>query len=125
VPSIIVAGRALTQVGADGKHLWFVLTDPDPETRKVVIVMLVTEKDHTDKTVSLSAGAHPFITRDSNVNYGSADFIPLSKLEKRLASGDAKLNADMSPKLLKKVRQGLLDSSRTVRYIKDYCRDGF
>lgn len=118
--SLIQAGRALTQVGADGKHLWFVLTDPDPKTKKAVVVMLVTARSYTDKTVVLNPGAHPFITRESNVAYGMAGFVPLSRLEARLSSGSAKLKADMSPMLLKQVRDGLLASTRTTNDVKAY-----
>lgn len=123
--ALVEAGRAVIQVGPDGKHLWFVLTDPDAITKKVVIVMLVTARPHTDKTVVLPPGAHPFIAHESNVNYGSADFVPLSRITARLASGAAKLQPDMSPKLLKKVRRGLLYSPRTPNYIKDYCKQIF
>lgn len=125
MPSLIQAGRALTQVGPDGKHLWFVLTDPDPKTKKVVVVMLVTARSYTDKTVVLGSGAHPFITRESNVSYGMADFVPLSRLEARLSSGSAKMKADMSPRLLKQVRDGLFASSRTPHDVKDYCAEIF
>ena len=44
-----------------GEHLVFVLTDPDPVTNLVVVVTLVSEKSHTDKTVCLGPGDHPFI----------------------------------------------------------------
>lgn len=43
-------------IGEDGKHLWFVLPDPDPVTKKVVIVMLVTARRPTDKTLVLNPG---------------------------------------------------------------------
>lgn len=122
---VIQAGRAVTQVGSDGKHLWFVLTDPDPETKKVVAVMLVTARSYTDKTVELHPGSHPFVVRESNVNYSSADFVPVSRLNSRLASGDAILQPDMAPNLLKKVRKGLLASTRTPNYVKDYCKGIF
>lgn len=125
MPSLIQAGRALTQIGEDGKHLWFVLTDPDPKTKKVVVVMLVTARNHTDKTVALGPGAHPFITRDSNVAYGNASFAPLSRLEAKLSSGSAKIKADMSSKLLKQVREGLLASTRTPNDVKNYCAEIF
>lgn len=125
MPPSIRAGRALTQVGADGKHLWFVLTDPDPETKKVVTVMLVTARSYTDKTVVLQPGVHPFVVVDSNVNYSSANLVPLSRLNSRVASGKAVLYSDMSPDLLRKVRKGLLASTRTPNYVKDYCKGIF
>lgn len=44
-----------------GTHLWFVPTDPDPVTTRVVIVALVTQRGHTERTVTLDVGDHPFI----------------------------------------------------------------
>jgi len=87
--------------------------------------MLVTAHFYTNKTVVLNTGAHSFITRESNINYGSADFIPLSRLNSRLASGNAVLHEDMSPALLRRVRDGLLASSRIRNDLKDYCRELF
>ena len=63
-----------------GTHLWFVVTDPDPTTSLVVMVALVTERAHTEKTVRLNVGDHPFIQPASNVDFGSATYAPASKL---------------------------------------------
>lgn len=111
--------------GREGHHLWFVLTDPDAGTGKVVAVMLVTAKPHTDRTVAVHAGDHPFVRHESHVAFGSARFFPAARLEARIRSNDIKPAADMTPVLLAKVRAGLLDSSRTIHEIKDYCRQLF
>ncbi len=105
-----------------GTHLWFVLTDPDPKTGLVVLVMLVSVKPHTDKTVQLDVGDHPFVKHPSNVDYSTATFVPSSRLEQRIASGVIALDADLSAQVLEWIRRGLLSSSRTINAIGEYCR---
>jgi hypothetical protein len=120
------AGRALRIRDAKmGAHLWFVLTDPDPETRKVVLVMLVTERAHTDRTVRLEVGDHPFVRHPSNVDYGTARYAPAGRLADALASGRATEDTDMSAPLLARVRAGLLASGHTPNDVADYCRRTF
>lgn len=125
--NLFCAGRAVLLVGgAVGKpHLWFVLTDPDPSTDQVLWVMMVSAKPHTDDTVVIVAGDHPFVQWESNVDYGSARFVPVSKLASASAQGRLRLQQDMSPGLLARVRAGLLASSRTIHEIKDRCRPLF
>jgi hypothetical protein len=105
-----------------GTHLWFVLTDPDPVTQKVVMVMLVTERGHTERTVRLDVGDHPFIRHASAVDFGAARYAPSVRLDAALASTAAELDSDMSATLLARVRQGLLDSSHTPNEIAHECR---
>jgi hypothetical protein len=119
----IRAGRSLRIRDARTKtHLWFVLTDPDPTTSKVVLVMLVTERAHTERTVRLDAGDHPFVRHPSNVDFGTATYAPVSKLSDALARNAAALDADMSHELLQRVRRGLLASSHAPHDVVEHCR---
>lgn len=122
---LLRAGRAFTLTGhaAGPPHLWFVLTDPDPS--KVVAVRVVTTRPHTDKTVVLAPGDHLFIRHESSVDYGSATFLVVRKLESAFKTGRCHLQPDMSASLLGRVRQGLFASSRTTHAIVRYCREAF
>lgn len=121
---LLRAGRALlVRDAAMGTHLWFVVTDPDPHA--MVLVMLVSLKPHTDRTLVLDQGDHPFVDHPSSVDFGTARYFPAAKLEAALASGRANLHSDMSPALLERVRTGLLASARTPNEIADYCRAKF
>lgn len=123
---LIRAGRAiLLSGGRVPPHLWFILTDPEPNDGRVVAVMLVTARPHTDKTVVLVPGDHPFIRHESNVDYGAARFLPQGRLNDALASGRWHLQADMSATLLRRVREGLLTSQRVIHDIADHCRERF
>lgn len=106
-------------------HLWFVLSDPDLESDQVVAVMVVTARTHTDKTVTLSAGEHPFIKHDSSLDYGSTRRFQTARLKAAVRNGRCKLAEKMSAALLGRARAGLLASHRTPHHIIDYCRDRF
>ncbi len=107
-----------------GTHLWFVLTSPDPVSGLVILVAVVTERGHTDRTVRLEVGDHPFIRRTSNVDFGTAKFAPASKLTAALSAGAAELDSDMSAALLSRVCAGLLSSSRTPNVVAEALRRG-
>src|ERR1035437_7730874 len=106
-------------------HLWLVLTDPDPKTTLIITVMVVTERPHTDRTVVLEPGDHSFIRHRSSIDYGSARYVPISKMSGILRNSAANWQPDMTPKLLARVRQGLLASPRTINAIADDCRKAF
>lgn len=104
-----------------GWHLFFVVTDPDPTT-KVVTVMLVTERPHTDHTCILDVGDHPFVRHRSSVDYGTARFAPVRKLEEAVRRARASFDADLSDDLLERVRAGLLASGRTPNDVAAHVR---
>jgi hypothetical protein len=123
--NLIAAGRVvlLTVPQVAGSHLWFILTDPDPAfSDRVVAVMLVTPKPHTDKTITLLPGDHPFITHESNVDYGGATFVSSVRLSTAIRNGKGVIQADAPAKLLRTLRAGLLTSPRVVNEVAEYCR---
>ncbi len=124
--SFIRAGRSFTVPGPgpNQSHLWIVLTDPDPSDDKIVAAMVVSEKPHTDKTVTLNVGDHPFFQHASNIDYGSAKHFPRVKLE-NLITTKGKLRQDVSPTLLAEARAGIFSSSRCPNYIKEYFATRF
>lgn len=123
----VAAGRAflLSEYQHQKLHLCFILTDPDCNPAKVVGVMVRTRKRFTDDTVILCPGDHPFIKHESAVHYSTADFFTVAKIVKCADQGHCHIQPDMTPELLRRVRQGLLDSPYTVRGVKDYCCSRF
>ena len=83
--------------------------------------MLLTEKWHTDETVILEPGDHPFITRKSSVHFSTAKLYRVAMIQNAIKRGRCSLKSDMTPELLVRVRQGLLDSTFTVNVIREYC----
>lgn len=87
--------------------------------------MLVTARAHTDRTVTLMPGDHPFVQHESNVDFGSAVLVRLERFQSAIQAGRCHLQPDMEVALLERVRAGLLASPRTVHWIADHCRDRF
>jgi hypothetical protein len=124
----IAAGRAFIVFGRDfapDPHLWFVLSNPDPRTSHVVAVMLVTARPHTDKTVTLNVGDHPFIQHESNVDYGFARLLLADKIMAAIQESRCQLQADVGNALLSRLCLGLLQSPRTINFLKDHCHGLF
>jgi hypothetical protein len=93
--NLIGAGRVLlVRDRRMGTHLWFVLSDPEPSTQLVVIVALVTERAHTEKTVRLNVGVHPFIKHRSSVDFGAANH-GRPAIEHRQAAGSIQLRTSI------------------------------
>ena len=83
--------------------------------------MVVTTRPYTDRTTTLDVGDHPFLQHESNVDYGSARLISKSQLALTAKQGSVHIQPDMSPALLRRVCDGLLQSPRTIHFIKDFC----
>jgi hypothetical protein len=124
---LISAGTALLFREHPGAkpHLWFVLTDPDVPSPRVVAVMVRTSRAFTDATLILKPGDHPFIRHDSSVHYSTAQFLPVRKILKAIEGGRCSLQEDASPKLLKRLRKGLITSAYTIHAIRDFCETHF
>ena len=71
----------------DKKHLFVVLTDPCPTAGDVLMVNVSTIRHGHDPACKLFAGDHPFIRRDSFVEYVRARIEAAGKL--RMASEPA------------------------------------
>ena len=121
------AGSAIVLTGhpVPKTHLWLILTDPDPETDQVVAAMVVSRRAHTDRTVTLVAGDHSFITHESSVDYGGVKRLQIARLKAALKSGRCELTEDMKEGLLQRVRAGLFASPRTPHHMIDYCKERF
>lgn len=126
--NLVCAGRAFVLSGPEftpAPHLWFILTDPEPPDDQVVAVMLVTSRAHTDKTVTLVPGDHPFVQHESNVDFGSAILVRSGRFQRAMQGGRCHFQPDMNASLLRRLRGGLLASPRTVHWIADHCRARF
>jgi hypothetical protein len=106
-------------------HLWFVLTDPVGKPPRVVAVMLRTVTRFTDPILVLTPGEHPFIRHDSAVHYSMARWLPVPSLLAAMKDGKCHLKEDMTHDLLRRVRQGLLQSPFTVNALREECAELF
>lgn len=100
-------------------HVWFLLTEADQENR-VLAVMLVTRRRHSDGTTAIQPGEHPFVTAESVISYGETKLIPLDKLQLWLDTGRALPMEPLSPELLSRIGNGLRISGFTPNWVISY-----
>ncbi len=108
-----------------GTHLFIVITDPDAASGRVVVVPIVTTRTHTDRTVELNVGDHPFIRHSSSVDFGSSRYANVAVLLEKIGLGEATVADEVEPAVLRRVQHGLLRSSHTINEIATYCRGVF
>lgn len=92
---------------------------------RAVMVNLTTQKPHSDTTVVLARGDHPFIRHATVVNYSDARFVEAGHLEAALESGLFQFGSRCDPDVLKRIQDGLLRSRFTTLKIRTYCASRF
>lgn len=112
----------LPKPGQDIPHLWVILTEPEPGTGRAVIVNLTTKRPHSDVTVVLQPGDHPFVQHETVVNYSDARMVETRRLEAAILSGLCRRHQSLDARILKRIQDGLLKSPFTPNKIKTYFR---
>lgn len=107
------------------KHLFIVLTAPDGEPPQVVMVNVTTRRPHSDCTVILTGGDHPFVKHESVIAFEHASLFDAERLERGLRDGRIVKYSDMDDSLFEMIRRGLLTSPRTPTRIRHYCQQRF
>lgn len=90
-----------------------VLWGPAGAADAYLIVHLTTVRPHTDSTVVMRAGEHPFIQHDTCAVYSDARRTPAEKLNAAWQDRLLVPKAGATPELLEKLRDGLFRSPRT------------
>lgn len=122
---IIKAGACiyLPDIGKEDEyHLHVVLNDPVGHPPTVALVSLSTTID-ADKTTILNVGDHSFIDEETYVVYAWMVWKHVEKLEADiLADMSKKHRHNCSPELLKRIQDGIFESSHTRPSAEKYCR---
>jgi hypothetical protein len=105
------AGTTFLRADAD-KHLWVVLSDPALDPDNVLLVNLTTLDEHKERVCVLNRGDHPWIRHETCVNYGDSVITTLAKLNAALAGGALSVQAPLAPEILRKIRNGAMNSER-------------
>lgn len=105
------------------RHLWVVLTSPQGATAKSVMVNLTSKSSHSDRTVVLHKGDHPFIEHPTVVNYGEARFVNVDEVKKQIRNNMVTTHHPFEPDVLKRIQDGIPRSPQTPRKIKEYCAE--
>jgi hypothetical protein len=111
------------QTGRSGiPHLWFIITEPDPESNQCVMVSLTTLRYGKDQTVILRAGDHSFITKDSIILFSDAMLVDANSITAQINAGTIRQHDDCSPEALRLIQDGLLSSPQTPNKFLALCR---
>lgn len=107
------------------EHLYIVITEPD-EKGNAVCVNVTTPKAFSETACVLKKGDHPFITHESVVLYSDAKVLDLNLVEKALqmkqTSFVCKRQDACTPETLKVIQDGMLQSKRAPKGIKERCQ---
>ena len=86
------------------KHLWIVLSDPQKDPDNVLLVNLTSSSRERERACVLNAGDHPWIKKETCVNYNDYDAVvtSLAKLQMAKDGGALVLQPPLLPAILKK-----------------------
>jgi hypothetical protein len=110
--------------GGDNNHLWIVLTKPDPESGKCVIINL-TSSTGGQYALTLKIGDHPYIRKNSDVNFGDAMISSVEQIEKAVRLGCAYRREPMGLELLQKIAETAKTHNAPARGIKKLVEEGW
>ncbi len=123
MPFICKCGESLflRKIDSQIEHLHGIITEPQGDPPKSVIVNVSTKRCESDTTVILKPGEHPFIKHDSVINYKDALLSLAAKLEEAVNEGHFEASETFDTTILKRIQDGLLQSKQTPKNIKTYC----
>jgi len=91
-------------------HLWVVISDPNVDPSRVVIVCFLSHQPHYDQACVLEPGDHPFIKHPTCVNYPDARIESAALLERLKGDGRLKPKTPLSSGILDRIRSAAEDS---------------
>jgi hypothetical protein len=87
-------------------HLWIIISDPQQDDSRVLIVSLTTFKSHKETICVLDVGDHPSISHRTCVAYGLANAPSLAQLEQAKVAGHLIPAEPVSGEILARIRDG-------------------
>jgi len=109
----------LPKPGHEVEHLWVLITNPDPQTHEAIMVNVTTLRPHSDTTIVLNPGDHPFIQRPSVIFYADARTVDTRLLDAAVQRGAYSGNAAFQAAVVVvRIQAGLAASPFTPRKIK-------
>jgi hypothetical protein len=93
-------------------HLWVIISDPELDPSRVLIVSLTTFRPKKESVCLLDIGDHSFIRHKTCVAYNLANAPPLAQLEMARDRGDLIPDIAVSPDVLHRIREGAARSTK-------------
>ena len=101
----------------DGGHLWVIVTEPS-ESGEVVCATFTTRRQRSDTTTICQPGEHPFFRHETVVAHNQSLQYKTVVIAECLGDGTFISRETCSPALLRKVRDGIMTSQFTPKYIR-------
>ncbi len=101
----------------DGGHLWVIVTEPN-ELGEVVCATFTTKRERSDTTTICQIGEHPFFRHETVVAHNQCLQYTTAMIEEYFEDGTFVSREACTPALLRKVRDGLIASKFTPKYIR-------
>jgi hypothetical protein len=98
-------------------HLWAVVSDPN-ERGEVVCSTFTTRRDLCDTTTICQAGEHPFFRHETVVAHNRSLLYTIEQLQEYVDDGSFVVRQPCSATLLQKVRDGIMASPFTPKFIR-------
>ena len=111
----------LPKPGHEKAHLWVVLTPADAQGQ-VLLVNFTTHRPHSDPTVVIQPGEHPFVTHPTVAHFADSRLTSAQAIERAIGSGLFRMHEECSSQLLNRLVSGALSSPHTPEKIKRYLR---
>ncbi|MFI5460885.1 MAG: hypothetical protein ACHRXM_36200 [Isosphaerales bacterium] len=100
-------------------HLWVVISDPEKDAERVVIVSMTTYENYKEDACLLDVGDHPRISHKTCIAYNEARMTALEKLIALRDGGQLSMQALLSPEVLARIRNGVSKSTKiNYKYIE-------
>ncbi|MSU49864.1 MAG: hypothetical protein EXS37_12400 [Opitutus sp.] len=95
-----------------------------PDVRgQVLLVNFATLRPHSDRTVNIQSGEHPFVAHATVAHYADARLTAAPAIEAAIASGLFRTHQDCSPARLDRLLAGVLASPHASEKIKRHLRE--
>jgi hypothetical protein len=88
--------------GQPREHLWIIISDPNCHNGKFVIINL-TDSSHGRYSFTLHIGQHPYISKDSDVNFGDAFSTTISYLMQYITNLSARQREPMDMNIVREI----------------------
>ncbi len=105
-------------------HIWFIVTHPTPDGEVIITNFTRHAPDKatcSEDCVVVDQNDHRYLTKTSCIFYRDIRRTTVQQIVKGIA-GEFRREEPLSPALLRRVRQGALDSDLVPRAVKDAIR---
>lgn len=110
--------------GEKNEHIWVVVTDPHPDTRKIVLVNFTSvkvEKRIFDETTIVEAEEYcSVLSKQSYMRYADAKITDVYEMSKIVSSEFVEQRDKCPANLLLRIQEGILSSSQTPNKVKQF-----